>query len=616
MPSAPRRRFDLRWLVIGVIVAIPILVLIVALAQRTWYPTGDQAQAELRMRSLPSHPPLLGAAGRISDELNRQGNHPGPLMFWVTWPLYALLGRSAWAFAAATAIVNLVWLSISVWLVRRRAGLGVCAWYGATALVLIGGYGLDGLSQPWNPWVSLLPFTVLLLSTWSTLEGDRWAPVLAVAAGSYALQGHVGYLPVTVPLVGLCLVVPVWHWWRARRSDPEDPPSATTWIVPTLVAIGIALVAWSGPIRDVVVNSPNNLSKLIDNFANPSEPPIGLGRGIEAVLQSVDPFGPWVWGGSRVGGSIVPGLILVVAWLAVAAVVAWRRGQPTLTRLNVVLLVVGVLGVVAVSRVFGLLYLYTFRWIVAIAALQVFTLGWGIVTMLPRPSPQWNRRFAAIGAVVLIALTVVTSVRLVRQEIPYDQSWRAERVLAPEVAAQLDPDKRYLVNWSDPAYLGGLGFGLILDLERRGFTVGGLPQFDAAVEPARVMCPGDFDAVITVVTGEQNIADYRARTGQDPVAESDPRTDPEAWKRTQQELIDVLNADAPDEPWTEDRLEQRLNFLLLSPGQSQQVVDLASDLVLEGVPSAVFVDDRDPASVPPAEAPNFTNPNTSHPCGR
>jgi hypothetical protein len=211
---------------------------------------------------------------------------------------------------------------------------------------------------------------------------------------------------------------------------------------------------------------------------------------------------------------------------------------------------------------------------------------------------------------------MVTSVRLVRQEIPYDQSWRAERVLAPQVAAQLDPDKRYLVTWSDPAYLGGLGFGLILDLERRGFTVGGLPQFDAAVEPARVMCPGDFDAVITVVTGEQNIAGYRARTGQDPVAESDPRTDPEAWRRTQQELIDVLNADAPDEPWTEDRLEQRLNFLLLSPGQSQQVVDLASDLVLEGVPSAVFVDDRDPASVPPDEAPNFTNPNTSHPCGR
>jgi len=166
---ADARRGDLRWLLIAAVCAIPIVVLIVALAQRTWYPTGDQAQAELRMLSLPSHPPLVGAAGRIADEQFRQGNHPGPLMFWATWPVYALLGGSSWAFEAATALVNVAWLTLSVWLVRRRAGIGACAWYGAVALVLIGGFGLDALSQPWNPWVSLLPFAVLLLATWSAI---------------------------------------------------------------------------------------------------------------------------------------------------------------------------------------------------------------------------------------------------------------------------------------------------------------------------------------------------------------------------------------------------------------------------------------------------------------
>ena len=29
---------------------------------------------------------------------------------------------NAWAFEAATALVNLVWLALSVWLVKRRAG--------------------------------------------------------------------------------------------------------------------------------------------------------------------------------------------------------------------------------------------------------------------------------------------------------------------------------------------------------------------------------------------------------------------------------------------------------------------------------------------------------------
>lgn len=619
--DAPRR--DLRWLVIGVLVAIPVLVLIAALAQRTWYPTGDQAQAELRMLSLPGRPPLVGAAGRIADEQGRQGNHPGPLMFWATWPLYVVLGRSSWAFEAATALVNLAWLTLSVWLVKRRAGLAACAWYGATALVLIGGYGLDGLSQPWNPWVSLLPFTVLLLATWSVLEGDRWAPVLAVAAASYALQGHVGYLPVTVPLVGLCLVVPIWRWWRRYRSahaavesdlasDPDhDPrlPGVRSWLIPLLVAIDVGIVLWLGPIWDVVTNSPSNLSKIIANFANPTEPPIGIGHGIEAVLQSVDPLGPWVWGGAKVAGSIIPGLLFLVVWAGVAVAVALRRAAPSLTRLNAVLAVVGALGVIAVSRVFGQLYLYTFRWIVAIVALQVFTLGWGIVALLPRPSPEWNRRFAAVGAVALALLAVVTSVRLVRQEIPYDQSWRAEQVLAPKVAGQLDPDQRYLVVWDDPAYLGGLGFGMILDLERRGFTVGGQPQFDAAIEPHRVMCRGDFDAVITVVTGEQNIAAHRADPNLTEIAATDPRSDPEAWERTAQELVDVLNERKPadEPPDTVATLEKKLNLLLLAPGQPQEVTDLASDLVLGGVPSAVFT-----GAAP--ESVDLSSTRSSHPC--
>ena len=45
----------------------------------------------------------------------------------------------------------------------------------------------------------MLGSAVLLLATWSAIEGDRWSPVLAVAAGSYALQGHVGYLPLVLP---------------------------------------------------------------------------------------------------------------------------------------------------------------------------------------------------------------------------------------------------------------------------------------------------------------------------------------------------------------------------------------------------------------------------------
>ena len=159
----------------------------------------------------------------------------------------------------------------------------------------------------------------------------------------------------------------------------------------------MALLAWAGPIWDVLTNSPHNVSKLIANFSEPSEDPIGIGRGLEAVLQSADPFGPWVWGGSEVAGSALPGLALLLAWLVVAGVVAWKRENLSLTRLNAVLLGVSLMGALAVSRVFGALYLYTFRWIVAIVAMQVFTLGWGLVVLLGRPSPVWQRRFAGVA---------------------------------------------------------------------------------------------------------------------------------------------------------------------------------------------------------------------------
>jgi hypothetical protein len=613
---------DRRWLLIALVVAIPVLILIGSLAQRTWYPTGDQAQAELRMQSLPDDPPLLGAAGRIQDDDNRQGNHPGPLMFWVTWPFYEVLGGSSWAFEAATAFVNVAWLVLAA--VAGPAGRQ----HRRDRVVRRGVAGAHRRLRPRRAVPTVEPVgraAAVHRARAGHLERDRGRPVGAGDRRCRRVIRPAGphRLPAAGHAVGSPLALaPIVRWWiarRAARSDadrshddrPDDEVadgapasagrSASTWLLPLGVAALVGALAWSGPLIDALTNEPSNVDKLLANFGSPDEDPIGLGRGFEAVLQSIDPFGPWVWGGVAVDGSAVPGLVLLLAWSAVGVGVAIRRESAHLTTLNAVLLLCLLLGTLAVSRIFGALYLYTFRWIVVLAGLMVFTLGWGLARLLPRPPEAMLPRLAAAAVIGLVALSTVTTVRIVRQEIPYDQSWRAMQELGPEVARQLDPDTRYLVRWDDPAYLGGLGFGLVLDLERRGFDVGADPQFVTAVEPRRVRCAGDYDAVLTVVTGERRIASYRDRAGLELLAQTDSREDLTAWEGTYAALLDALAA--AGEPVTADELEGQLNLRALAPDGDPEVTRLAGVLVLAGMPTAVFLQDPAPEPAPLVQTP-------------
>jgi hypothetical protein len=569
-------------LLVGLCLAAPILVLVVALAQRTWYPTGDLAQAELRMRSLPFHPPLVGAAGRIADHQGRQGNHPGPLMFWVTWPLYALLGRSSWAYEAATALVGLAWLGLATWLVRARTGAAACAGFALVALLMLGGFGLDGLSQPWNPWAGLFPFAALLVAAWAGLDGWRWAPIVATAAGSYAVQSHVGYLPLAVPLVVLATAGPIWRWARDGRVEP-----AGRWVIPVIGSLVLGVAAWSGPAVDVLTNSPNNLHKLADNFGSPDQPAIGLHHGLQAVLEGANPVGPWLRGGTAIEGSSLPGLVFLLAWAAVALIGARRHRNQLLDRLNLVLASATVLAVLTVSRIFGTPFLYVFRWITVLVALQVFSLAWGLVGLVPRGTRLRPRWLLAMSSIVLVVVSVAMSVRVARQEIPFDQSWKTEQRLAPRTAARLDHQKRYLVRWDDPLYLGGIGFGLLLDLERRGFSVGADPERIAAVEPRRVRCPGEYDAVLTVVSGPLTIKSYLARPGFRLLATADPRSDVAQYQRRFARLRRLLARSG--NPLSAFDTERSLNVLLFSASTTPAEAALASYLVLGGAPTAVFV---------------------------
>ena len=227
--SRPR---DRRWLVGGatlVVVGLPLVVAALTLRRPHWYPVLDLAMTELRLRDVgTAHTPLIGLPGRIGPSLAEQGSHPGPLSFYLLAPLYRVLGSSAWAMQAATVVLNLAALGASVLMAVRRGGARLGLAVAALLMLLISGYGLTMLTQPWNPYLPLLWWVVLLLAVWSVACDDLAMLPVAVFAGSFCAQTHVPYLGMAAGLGVLTVLLLISVWRRAAPGTPStwSPPAS------------------------------------------------------------------------------------------------------------------------------------------------------------------------------------------------------------------------------------------------------------------------------------------------------------------------------------------------------------------------------------------------------
>ena len=110
--------------------------------------------------------------GRIG-EYPDQGSHPGPLSFYLLAPTYRILGSSSWALEAATVVIHLAAIATALWIGQRRLGWKGVAVVAVLLALAIRGYGQVLLTQPWNPYLPLLAWLLVLLATWAVLCGDH-----------------------------------------------------------------------------------------------------------------------------------------------------------------------------------------------------------------------------------------------------------------------------------------------------------------------------------------------------------------------------------------------------------------------------------------------------------
>lgn len=493
--------------------AIPMIVAWIATRTPRWFPASDLAQAELHVRSVPLHMPLVGAAGRIGT-IFEQGSHPGPAGALALSVPYRLLGSTSSALMGATVVLHVVAIATALLICRRVAGVRGMAILSALLALTVRSFGAEWFLEPWNPWFGVFPFMVLLIAVWAVWSGDDAMLPVAAIAGSFCAQVHVSY----VPIVGVLALAVVARLLLQRRRG--DGPTRRN----VILSLVISVAMWIPPVIDQMTRTPGNLTILWRHFTDPPDAPAGWRATLSAFVNEFNLFGSWSAGVNN-DPSASPNVLrwfgfAGVLLLSIAAIwTARRRADTRSIAAWQVLVVVTFASLATITRIFGPVSDYLVRWISSLAVVTIAVALWTLLGRLP------IRRWTTVVAPILGAGAVTALVASLLAPMPVPQL-RDSRTLAELSPATLDAttdDVSYLVRFHDPVALGGLGNGLLLEMERHGRHVGADSWLRANVLPHRVMSEAEADAIIWVVTGDPSITDTAALPGATVIARADPR---------------------------------------------------------------------------------------------
>jgi hypothetical protein len=511
--------------VAAILLALPLLVAIVTLIGYHWHPASDLALEVLRIRDVGGHhTPLVGAQSRFGWD------HPGPLMFWLFAPFNWLFGQTG--LLAAAALFNAAALVGSLIVARRRGGLALLALVATVGALLTHALGPELLIEPWNPWVPVLPFLLFVLLAWSVAEQD-WATLpWLVGIGSFVVQTHVGYAPVAIGLGAIACALGAFGTRRSRhRTGDNDRVTARAqrtsprrWVV---VAVIVGVLVWLPPVVQQLTGSPGNLGEIVDSFRHPKESLAGWDVGFGVMGRELGFVGPWITGDDAAStgligtASTLPALLILAATAALGWL-AWRRGARDAGRLAMLAVAGAALGVVAVSRITGILGPYLVRWAWILAALVWLSLAWSLWRVLARA--RATNALVALCLVAVLGLTVSTGWTAASVKPPQHVLSDTIARLGPRTAANLQRGKQYQLTFVDFENLGAVGVGMFLDLDERSQSVRMEPGLSHAVGSWRTARKSQVDGTLIVVAGSYVERGWAAPPDAKRIAHYDPLT--------------------------------------------------------------------------------------------
>jgi hypothetical protein len=605
-PPVPRPRAATMLLFAGLlfVLAFPLVVALVQLRRPHWYPLLDMAQTEIRVRDVTSHPPLIGLAGRIGPFGPNGGSHPGPLSFYALWPVWKLFGGSSYGLFASTVVLDITAMGLALWMGLRRGGRPLLLGLAAVLAVLTRAYGAFLLTLPWNPYLPVLWWFVFLLAVWSVLCDDLAMLPVLVVAGSLCMQTHISYLGLVGGLVAVTVAVLARTAYK-RRDNADARRSFVRW---GAISAGLGVLLWIPPVIDQFAHSPGNLGIIRDYFSHPPDATVGLHRGAGVLLEQLDPVKLLTrilvhdGGALEVSGSRIPGGLLLVAFFA-AMFFAWRLRHRALLVLDGVLVVALGLGLISSARIFGTVWFYLLLWAWALAALMLFSVGWTVAAVVRDHyrSRGWPLPDAArVAAVVLLVLVIVgesTAFAVQASDVTVQTPRLNESlgaVVGPTAAALSQIEQRgergpFLVTWlPDAEAIGSAGFGLLNELDRRGFDVRAEEPFRPGATRYHVIDNRTPALEVHLATGP-DIVNWQRDSRYTQVAYFDPRTPAERarFDELHGEVVDALaRAGLQDQV---KQVDDNLFMLALAPAVPLATRHKISQMLDLSMPLAVFV---------------------------
>jgi hypothetical protein len=225
---------------------------------------SDQGLIELRTSDVGRHAVLVGPYARNG------WNHPGPALFYALAVPYRLAGSHSIGLGLGALLINGLAISGMAIVVRRRGGLPLLLLTLVGCAVLMRSLGAAFLRDPWNPYITVLPFGLLVLVTWAMTCGEAWALPVGVGVASFCVQTHVGYAPIAIPLL-------VWGatWLvltRRRRGDADEyhEKRRRDLVRAAAVAAAVLVVMWLPAAIQQLTESPGNLTEVVEDFTGAS----------------------------------------------------------------------------------------------------------------------------------------------------------------------------------------------------------------------------------------------------------------------------------------------------------------------------------------------------------